>query len=144
MLIDELKKQALEAAKRRDDVAKSILRLALGELQTAEARTNRALSDEEGYAVLRKLVKANEETLALTTDDARKAVLQQETAVLQGLLPAALGLDQIVAALAPVHDAIKAAKGEGPATGIAMKHAKASGLQVGGNDVAAAVKAIRG
>ena len=76
--------------------------------------------------------------------EARRAALQKETAILVALLPAALDVEEIVKALAPVHEAIKAAKGEGPATGIAMKHAKASGLQAGGNDVAAAVKRIRG
>jgi uncharacterized protein YqeY len=71
-------------------------------------------------------------------------VLRQEIGVLSALLPKQLSVDDIVAALASEHDAIKAAKSDGQATGIAMKHLKSTGAAVSGNDVGAAVKQIRG
>src|ERR1019366_1464370 len=69
MLIDEIKSRMTRAMRERDDVVRNILGLAVGEIQTAEARANRAVTDDEATAVVRKLLKSNEETLALTAAD---------------------------------------------------------------------------
>lgn len=145
MLVDEIKKHAAGAAKQNDTVARDVLRLALAEIQTAEARKNAALSEEDAIAALRKLIKSNEETLvALPKDDARVAQLKREIDVLAALLPAQMTAEQIIAALADQAAAIKAAGNDGQATGIAMKHLKATGASVNGPTVSAAVKQIRG
>lgn len=144
MLVDTIKAQALQAMKAKDSLATSILRLALGEVQTAEARTNRKATDDEVTAVLRKLIKSNDETLAVAVDEDQKRILKQENAVLAALLPASLTPEQIVEALAPVAEAIREAKSEGQATGVAMKHLKTTGAVVSGTTVGAAVKQIRG
>jgi hypothetical protein len=89
-------------------------------------------------------VKSNEESLSHLDDPAKKAVLLEEIAILSEFLPKTLGVDDIVAALAPVSDALKGAGNEGQATGIAMKHLKAAGMSVGGKDVSEAVKRVRG
>jgi hypothetical protein len=60
-----------------------------------------------------------------------------------GFLPAALSPEQLAGHLAPVAEAIKAAKNDGQATGIAMKHLKASGVSATGNEVGAAVRRMR-
>src|SRR5690606_4008021 len=143
VLIDDIKEKISLAMKSGDTVARDVLRLALGEIQTAEARKNAPASDNEAAAALRKLIKSNEETLSLTPDGERAATLRREIEVLSSLLPKQLSVDEIVAALASERDAIKAAKSDGQATGIAMKHLKASGANVSGADVGAAVKAIR-
>lgn len=144
MLVEELKKRITSSMKEGDTVARDVLRLALGEIQTAEARKSATLSEEEAAAALRKLVKSNEETLGLTTDEGRAAALKKEIEVLTSLLPKGLSVDEIVAALASQIDAIKAAKADGQAVGVAMKHLKSTGASVAGNDVQAAVKKIRG
>jgi len=145
MLVEEIKKRVATAVRESDTVARDILRLALGEIQTAEARKNAPLGEEEAAAALRKLIKSNEETLAaLPEGDARVTTLRREVEVLTALLPAQLTVAQIVEALASQLDAIKAAKGDGQATGIAMKHLKATGASASGADVTAAVKQIRG
>jgi uncharacterized protein YqeY len=144
MVTDELKKRVSEAVKSGDTVARDVLRLALGELQTAEARKNTPLSDDEAGAVVRKLVKSNEETLGLTTDQERRTALQREIEVLTSVLPASLTPDQIAELLASQSDAIRAAKNDGQATGVAMKHLKTAGANASGADVTAAVKKIRG
>src|SRR5438105_2367405 len=102
MLVDTLKARALEAMKKKDPLATSILRLALGEIQTLEARGNRAATDEEAAGVVRKLIKSNEETLGVAEAADQKRTLEQEIAILRSLLPASLTPDEIVAALAPV------------------------------------------
>jgi uncharacterized protein YqeY len=143
MLAEEIKRRVLEAMKARDTVAKEVLRVALGEIQTNEARSGAAASDEEAAQVVRKLVKSNEETLAVSDDPEQKRTLEREIEILKSLLPKTLGSDEIVALLAPVADAIRAAKNDGQATGVAMKHLKSTGASVSGKDVSDAVKKIR-
>jgi uncharacterized protein len=143
MLLDELKARITKAVKEKDEVARDVLRLAFGEVQTSEARNERPLRDEEVAAVLKKLVKSNEETLALSGDGDRAATLRHENEVLSSLLPKALTADQIVEALASQVDAIKAAKADGQAMGVAMKHLKSMGAAVEAADVTAAVKKLR-
>lgn len=141
MLTDEIKKRAMEAMKAGRTVEKDVLRLALGEIQTAESRDG-AITDEQAQGIVRRIIKANDETSALAGDDQKK-VLAEETAILKSLLPQTLDVDAIAAALAPVRDALRAAANEGQATGIAMKHLKASGAAVNGKDVTEAARRLR-
>ncbi len=143
MIIDSLKKRTAQALKEKDSVAKDVLRLALGEIQTAEARANRPLGEDEGVAIVRKLVKSNEETLAATGPGERAEALRHEIVVLTALLPASLSIAQIAEALASQRDAIRAAANDGQATGVAMKHLKTTGAAFDGKDVTAAVKLLR-
>ena len=123
MLAEEIKRRMFAAMKAKNTVEKEILRVALGEIQTAEAR-GEAVTDQTAIAAVKKLLKSNEESLALTTDPESADVLRQEIEILKSILPQGLSVDQIVEALGEVQDAIKSAKAEGPATGIAMKHLK--------------------
>ena len=144
MLIDEIKARMTRAMRERDEVVKNILGLAVGEIQTAEARANRALGDDEATAVVRKLLKSNEETLALAgAGDARSPALRREIEVLASLLPKSMSVEQIAEALSTVAEAIRAAKSDGQAMGVAMKHLKASGAVAGAADVQQAVKQVR-
>ena len=144
MLVDQIKARVAQAVKDKDAVARDVLRLALGELQTAEARANKPLGDDDALGVLRKLVKSNEETLALVGDGPQAPGLRHELEVLTALMPKTLDVAALVAALASQTDALKAAKNDGQATGVAMKHLKAAGAAFDGGDVAKAVKQIRG
>jgi uncharacterized protein YqeY len=143
MLLDEIKAKMFQAMKAGAIVEKEILRVAVGEITTEQARDGRKGSDEESQAILRKLIKSNEESLAAATDPAQRAVLEQEVRVLAAFLPKSLGVDEIVQALLPVTDAVRAAGNDGQATGVAMKHLKTAGLVVGGKDVGEAVRKIR-
>jgi uncharacterized protein YqeY len=144
MLVDEIKAQMTRAMRARDQVTRNVLGVALGEIQTAEARANRPLQEDEATAILRKLVKSNEETLALSSDRAGADVLRREVEVLSALLPRTMSVEQIVEALSPVADAIRATKADGAAMGAAMKHLKASGAAVDAGDVRRAVQRLRG
>lgn len=143
MLLDEIKARMFKAMKAGDTVEKEILRVAVGEITTDAARVGRAGSDEEATAILRKLVKSNEESIAASADDDQKATLRRENEILASLLPKSLGADEIAAALAPVLDAVKSAGNDGQATGVAMKHLKSIGASVNGKDVSEAVKRVR-
>lgn len=80
-------------------------------------------------------------TAAATTPQA--AALEREIAVLKSLLPQTLDVAAIVQALEPVRAAIRNAKNDGQATGLAMKHLKGQSLPVQGQDVSVAVRQIR-
>jgi uncharacterized protein YqeY len=144
MLVDAIKAKMFEAMKSGDVVAKEILRVAVGEITTDAARPGKKGDDEEAQAILRKLIKSNDETLATGVDAARRAALEKENAVLAGFLPKSLDVDAIAAALAGVADAVRAAPNDGAATGVAMKELKKAGAVVNGKDVSAAVKKLRG
>ena len=140
--IDELKKRITQAMRERDEITKDVLRVALGEIQMIEAREGRAPTDDEALAVVRKLVKSNEETLTHAAGDAA-AALRKEIVVLTALLPPTASVDDLVALLAPIRDAVRAAANDGQATGLAVKHLKAAGAVFQGTDAAAAVKRVR-
>jgi uncharacterized protein len=142
MLIEQIKARMLSALKARRTLEKEILGVALGELQTVEARKG-SLSEEEGAAIVRKLVKSNRETLEVSTNAEQRATLEQEIAILESLLPKSLGEEEILAALGPVADAVRTAGNDGQATGIAMKSLKAAGVVVDGKLVGGVVRKMR-
>lgn len=140
----EIQSRIRAAMKARNTIEREILGVALGEIQTAEARKGEGgLTEEETAAFVRKLIKSNRETIEAGPGAEQKTQLEQEIAVLESLLPKAMGTDEIVAALASVGDAIRAAGNDGQATGIAMKTLKGQGAQVDGKSVAEAVKRMR-
>jgi uncharacterized protein YqeY len=142
MLIGQMKERMRAALKARRTLEKEILGVALGELETVEARKG-SLSDEEGFAIIRKLVKSNRETLEISESSDQKKTLEEEITILESLLPKALGGEEIEGMLAPVKDAIRGAGNDGQATGIAMKTLKAAGAVVDGKLVGDVVRKMR-
>jgi uncharacterized protein YqeY len=143
MLVDQIKARMFQAIKTGQHLEKEILRVAVGEITTEAARPGRQGSDEEAQAILRKLVKSNEETLASTTDEEKRATLLKENEILAGFLPKSMTPEEIAAALAPVVPQIKAAGNDGQAMGVAMKQLKSLGAVVSGKDVTLAIKELR-
>jgi uncharacterized protein YqeY len=143
VMVDEIKGLLTRARREKDDVARNVLGVALGEIQTAEARANRPLRDDEAVAVVRKLLKSNEETLSLATDASASAALRHEIAVLSSLLPAALSSEALESALALVADALRAAKTEGQAMGVAMKQLKTMQLKADAPSVLEVIRRVR-
>ena len=143
-MIQEIKARMIQAMRDRDAPTKSILQVTLGDLELAETRQGGDLDDKQAAQIVRKILKSNQETLTLTKDPEKIEILKVEIVILEGLLPATLSVEQIVAALAPHLDAIKAPGNDGQATGVAMKNLKAAGAAVEGKDVSAAVRQIRG
>ena len=142
-LVDQIKARMFAAMKAGNTVEKEILRVAMGEITTDAARPGKKGDDDEAQAILKKLVKSNEESLQASQDETQKATLRAEIEVLNTFLPKALGVPEIVAALAPVAEAVKTAGNDGQATGVAMKHLKSLGAVVNGKDVSAAVRQLR-
>ena len=142
-LLDQIKARMFAAMKSGNVTEREILKVAMGEITTDAARPGKKGDDAESEAILRKLVKSNEESIEASQDEAQKAQLRAEIEVLATFLPKSLGVPEIVAALAPVAEAVKAAGNDGQATGVAMKHLKTLGANVNGKDVSAAVRQLR-
>lgn len=140
MLIDQIKERMFKAMKAGAAIEKEILRTAIGEV----TRTGEEASDERVTQVLRKLVKANQETLRSATDAAQRASLEQEIKVLEEFLPRARGVPELVELLGPAAAEIRAAAGPGPALGAAMKFLKTKAVSADAGDVRAAVTQLRG
>lgn len=143
MFADELQSRIKQAMRDKDTLTRDVLRVALGDIQTAELRGGDAMSDEKAQGFVRKLVKSNQETIDLAKDPAVTDQLTREIEVLESLLPQTMSPDQIEAALAPVHNAIAAADNDGQAMGVAMKSLKSTGAVVEGRDVNAVVHRMR-
>ncbi len=143
MLVDDIKKRIPQAMKDKKVVERDILRVALSEIQNHENRSGKPPTEEEASKIIRKVIKSNEETLLVATSEETKAKLLEENQVLNGLLPQTWDVAKILAALEPVAAQIKEAKGDGPATGVAMKLLKSLGAPVEGKDVGEAVKKLR-
>lgn len=123
---------------------RNFLRLVKGELQMAEVRQNKPLTDEQQAGVLKKILKGNEETLAvLPADDARYESLVEENTLLNKFLPQVASNEEIMAALAGIIDQIKAAKNDGQATGVAMKTLKEAKVVCEGGTVKDIVAGLR-
>jgi len=142
-LQETIKKQIIEAMKAKDTLARDVLRVLQGDIEMHHTRTGEHMTEDQAQKVVRKLIKSNNETLAAKPDAAAVEKLNKEIVILEALLPRTLGVDEIVAALAPVQSDIQAAGNDGQATGVAMKHLKPQDLAVEGKDVSAAVKQIR-
>jgi uncharacterized protein YqeY len=139
MLIDQLKQRMFAAMKANKTIEKEILRTCIGEI----TRTGDDPTDERVVHALRKVIKGNEETLKLSADAGQSESLRQEIAIMRDFLPKTPSADELVALLAPVADGIRAAKAEGPATGVAMKFLKTSAISAESADVTEAVRKLR-
>jgi uncharacterized protein YqeY len=148
-MLETLKARLTEYRKKGAAVEMGALQVVLGDASTLEARSGKRPTDEEVEKLIRKTLLGNQETLAILEQKGlvaggNYAKLKAENAVLQSLLPQTLSVDEIVGQLAEVADAVQAAKNDGQATGVAMKHLKGKGLRVLGEDVTQAVKRLRG
>ena len=144
----DLRAKLQEAMKAKDDLARDMLRLIMGEVATRQGRTGKEPGDEEVHGIIRSMIANNKETrteLEQRGQTSHEAYgrLAQENRYLETLLPKTLDRAAIAQALEPIAAALREAKNDGQATGLAMKHLKQKGLAVLGEDVAAAVKALR-
>lgn len=142
-VVDTLKARIKEAMKAKDDVAKNVFRVVLSDVQLLEARSKEAAADTDAHKVIKKLINSNEATLAATSDEGTKTQLLRENELLSELIPKPLSVEEIVTALASVAEAIKAAKADGPAMGMAMKALKEAGAAAESADVKVAVAQLR-
>ena len=144
----DLQARIQQAVKVRDELARDLLRVILGEVSTRKARTGKEPRDEEVHAIIRSMIANNNETRKELEQRGQTAHevherLARENVYLETLLPRTLDQAAIQKELEPIVAELKAAKSDGQATGLAMKHLKPKGLAVLGEDVASVVRRMR-
>ncbi len=87
-LLQQLKKDALEARKNAESVRATLLSTLIAEAgMIGKNAGNRDSTDEEVQSTIRKFLKNNVEALSVIKDEARRAVLREEAAILTAYLP---------------------------------------------------------
>ena len=87
-LLAQLKNDSLLARKAADRVRGTLLSTLIGEAEmVGKNAANRESTDEEVQQTIRKFLKNNQEALGVIKDEARRAVLEQESAILTAYLP---------------------------------------------------------
>ena len=154
-LVDKIKKKLLEARKAKNEFAKNVLSVVLGDIQVQEGRAVQKGEITEGQAekIVQKLIKSNQETMTAIREvlskgfDAEKASqfgkLETENEILAKLLPKACTREEIKDFLLFVLDKVKEPRSDGQATGIAMKLLAALEGSKDGKLVAEIVKELR-
>ncbi len=90
-LLDQIKARMFAAMKSGNVTEREILKVAMGEITTDAARAGRKGDDDEAQAILKKLVKSNEETIEASQDETQKTQLRAEIAVACRLLAQVAG-----------------------------------------------------
>jgi uncharacterized protein len=129
-IVQRMRTQLTESMKARDALRTGFLRYWIAQLTLA---TGAEMSEADSIKKMRSVLK--EAKSGVTTFS------PEELALIREWVPPTLTPEQIVEALAPVAEQIKAAPKDGMAMGIAMK--TLGGQQVESDDVKAAITALR-
>jgi uncharacterized protein YqeY len=92
-LKEKISADYLSAFKSKDSIAKNILSVVKGEIQTVEKNTGALdLADSEVIKILTKTAKSLKETIALANDEKSK----QELSVIENYLPKQMSREEVV------------------------------------------------
>lgn len=141
-LYDTLKSKIIECMKSGDAVERDVLRTLVGEIQSKFVSAGKEPTDEHIEKMLGAFVENAKQCMAVAAEDNREKYVA-EIAIYEKYLPIYKTVDEIVVLLNDQVELLKAAKADGPATGMAMGFLKKSGVKIKGADVTEAVKKIR-
>lgn len=100
-LLAQLKKDSLLARKSGAGVRSTLLSTLIAEAEMVGKNAgNRESTDDEVQQTIRKFLKNNQEALSVIKDDARRAALAEESAILTGYLPPMAGEAEVKAFIA--------------------------------------------
>jgi len=95
-LKEKINKDYIEAFKAKNTVAKNLLSVIKGEIQTIEKNTgSENLSDEDVTKILNKTVKSLKETLASITESEKIVSVQTELSIVESYLPKQLSVEEV-------------------------------------------------
>ena len=95
-LKEKINKDYIEAFKAKNTVAKNLLSVIKGEIQTIEKNTSvENLSDEDVIKILNKTVKSLKETLTSVTESEKMMYVQTELSIVDSYLPTQLSVEEI-------------------------------------------------
>lgn len=151
MIENLLKEFITKAIKERNEIAKNILRLALGTIQLDSSKNE--ITEDQKINIIKKIIKSNETTIEAMHQKSidqwsvewqnNAPKLAFEIKVLMSLLPNSLTLEQTKDALSNKITDIKAAKSDGQAIGISIKYLKSLNALVDSATVKIVVDELR-
>jgi len=95
-LKEKISKDYIEAFKAKNTVAKNLLSVIKGEIQTVEKNTGvENLSDEDVTKILNKSVKSLKETIGSLTEGEKLTEVQSELSIVEAYLPKQLSVEEI-------------------------------------------------
>ena len=150
MLTETLRERLTQAMKfaptdPKEEKTRDVLRVVLADvdaLRMGKGQGGRPVTDEQVSAIMRRVIQGNEETMLAIARLATQK-LREENEILASFLPIEPTVEEIMAKLDPIAADLRAAKGDGQATGLAVKTLKQAGLTISGDKVANLVKQIR-
>jgi len=142
MLTDQIRTDFEIALRKKDEMAKSVLRLTLSVLKNKEIDKKEALTDEEVMVVLQKEVKKRKESIEAFTQGNRPELVwreREELVVLDKYLPREMGAEELGKIVRETISQVgaKGSKDFGKAMGVVMGKIKG---RIGGDRVAEEVK----
>lgn len=149
MIIENIKKAIVEAMKAGRKSEITIMKVALGDMQTIENRQGK-ITEEECVRVINKVIQANEESIKVVPPNHPKVneiatILQAENEVLRRFLPLMWNEKEIETFINEqgLITQIKESKTEGQAMGVAIKALKAAKAPHQATDVKIIVERLR-
>jgi len=140
MLEQDLRNDILVSMKQKDELAKDILRLALGEIQL---RCTEKSSEADKLAIIKKLISGISTSIDAIKDDSARAKemerLEKESLLLEKYLPKPLTQEELRAYVLEKGFEIGPGSNEGKSKGMILKAIKADALIVKLSDVEALV-----
>jgi len=133
-----MKERLLAARVAKDETARGILQVAIGDIQLQEGRGKTA----DPVIIIKKIIKSNTETAGFAKGEPLQKLLR-ENEILSEFLPKTATQEHILNVLSGISDSIQNAKSEGQAIGMAFKFLKDINLPVENSDVAEVVKKFR-
>jgi len=95
-LKEKINKDYIEAFKAKNTVAKNLLSVIKGEIQTIEKNTGAEnLSDEDVIKILNKTLKSLKETLTSLSETVKISATQTELRIVESYLPTQLSVEEI-------------------------------------------------
>tara|TARA_R110000824_G_scaffold12226_7_gene53641 strand:- start:56652 stop:57089 length:438 start_codon:yes stop_codon:yes gene_type:complete len=142
-LYETLRSRIIECVKSGNKEERDILKTLVGEIQSKAISTGKEPTDEMVEKTLKSFKENAEECCTYSPTSAYGEHIAEELRIYDNYLPTYETVESIEQLLSPIVGKLKAAKADGPATGMAMGMLKKSGKKIQGQDVSEAVKRIR-
>lgn len=107
MIIDEIKKESLNALKSKDTIARNVLSVAMSKIKLAEIEKKKELSDEEVGVILNKMIKElndEKENYGKVGNNEQVNVIENQIQIISKYLPKMLSKEEISAIISKLED----------------------------------------
>lgn len=140
-LLEKLKNRLAAANLNKEEIAKSVLKVVIGEAQ--QLRPIDQEDDKKILALIKKAVDGNNITMGYLKDgDTKKNILAQENAVLEKFMPKFATREELLPIISGLKDQM-ALRPDNEAFGVAMKHLKSLSMNVDPKIVKSVVDQVR-